>query len=171
MKEQVRDARAGAFVDGLLQDSRYGARVLRRNPIFTLTAALSLAIGIGATTTIFTVANALLLRASPGVANPGRLVDIVPTMKGHFGLTFSTYAVYLDMRERITTLEDVYAYQLEPKPLRGLRTLTGTDAPNACSPVRSRSIISRRSACRPRPGGSSRAADGSHGRTPVRSSS
>jgi predicted permease len=122
VKDQVRDVRAGAFVDGLLQDSRYGARVLRRNPVFTVTAALSLAIGIGATTTIFTLANALLLRASPGVAEPSRLVDIVPTMKGHFGLLFTTHAVYLDVRERITTLQDVYAYELEPKPL-GLRVL------------------------------------------------
>ena len=126
VKEQVRDARAGAFVDGFLQDSRYGARVLRRNPIFALTAALSLAIGIGATTTIFTVANALLLRASPGVAEPSRLVDIVPTMKGHFGLIFSTYPVYLEVRERITTLQDVYAYEIEPKPL-SLRVL-GSDS-------------------------------------------
>jgi predicted permease len=124
VKEQVRDAKAGAFVDGLLQDSRYGARVLRRNPIFTLTAALSLAIGIGATTTIFTVANALLLRASPGVTEPSRLVDIVPTVKGHFGLTLTPYPVYLDVRERITTLQDVYAYELEPKPL----SLRATDA-------------------------------------------
>lgn len=40
-----------------LQDVRYAARLLRRNPLFTLTAALSLAIGIGATTTIFAVAS------------------------------------------------------------------------------------------------------------------
>jgi predicted permease len=114
---RIRDARAGAFIDGLRQDARYGARVLRRNPIFAVTAALSLAIGIGATTTIFTVANALLLRAAPGVADPGRLVDIVPTMKGHFGLIFTPYRIYLDVRERITTLQDVYAYELEPKPV------------------------------------------------------
>ena len=117
VKDQVRDAKAGAFVDGLLQDSRYGVRVLRRNPIFTLTAALSLAIGIGATTTIFTVANALLLRASPGVAEPGRLVDIVPGVKGHFGLIPVTHAIYLELRERITTLEGVYGYQLDPQAL------------------------------------------------------
>ena len=116
-KARVRDARAGAFVDGVQQDARYGARVLRRNPIFAITAALSLAIGIGATTTIFTVANGLLLRAAPGVAEPNRLVDIVPTMKGHFGLIFTTYGIYLDVRERITTLQDVYAYELEPKPV------------------------------------------------------
>jgi putative ABC transport system permease protein len=130
VKAQVRDVKMGAFVDGVLQDLRYGARVLRRNPIFTLTAALSLAIGIGATTTIFTVANALLLRASPGVSEPGRLVDIVPTMKGHFGLILTPHAVYLEVRERITTLQDVYAYELEPKPLslRVLRPDSGQGA-------------------------------------------
>ena len=123
VKEQVRDVKMGAFADGVLQDLRYGARVLRRNPIFTLTAALSLAIGIGATTTIFTVANSLLLRTSPGVADPGRLVDIAPAIKGQFGLTFSTYSVYQDLRERVTTLENVYAYELEPKAV----SLRGSD--------------------------------------------
>jgi hypothetical protein len=61
VKEQVREVRAGSFVETLLQDVRYAARLLRRNPLFTLTAASSLAIGIGATTTVFTVANGLLL--------------------------------------------------------------------------------------------------------------
>ena len=55
VKEQVRGVRAGAFVETTLLDIRYAARLLRRNPLFTATAALSQAIGIGATTTIFTV--------------------------------------------------------------------------------------------------------------------
>jgi predicted permease len=122
LKDRVRDVRAGALLDGFFQDSRYGARVLRRNPLFTVSAALSLAIGIGATTTIFTVANGLLLRSAPGVPEPDRLVDVVPTMKGHFGLTFSSYDVYRDIRDRVTTLQDVYAYHLEPQP-RSLRAL------------------------------------------------
>jgi predicted permease len=128
-KARVRDARAGAFLDGLHQDARYGARVLRRNPIFAVTAALSLAVGIGATTTIFTVANALLLRAAPGVTGPDRLVDIVPAMKGHFGLVFNSYADFLDLRQRAATLDGVYAYQLEPIPLslRPLRAEAGQE--------------------------------------------
>ena len=50
--------------------------MLRRNPIVTATAVLSLAIGIGANTAVFTVANALLFRAPTGVVDADRLVDI-----------------------------------------------------------------------------------------------
>jgi len=113
----VRQARAGAGIDRFLQDVRYGARILRRNPIFTLTAALSLAIGIGATTTIFTIANGLLLRAAPGAADPDTLVDIVRAEKGRFGIALTSFADYLDVRQRVTTVQDVYAYELEPEPL------------------------------------------------------
>ena len=76
VKQQVRDGRSGAFVDTLLQDGRHGARLLLRQPLFTLTAMLSLAITIGANTTIFSLANALLLRPPTGVADPDSLVDI-----------------------------------------------------------------------------------------------
>ena len=114
IKEQVRDARAGAFLDTLLQDVRYGARLLRRNPLFALTAALSLALGIGATTTIFTVANGLLLRTSEGVADPDRLVDVVRIQRGDTGVDEISYPDYLELRRRTTTLSDVFAYKLQP---------------------------------------------------------
>src|SRR5881394_3765895 len=67
--------RRGMIADDARRDLHYSARLLRRNPIFALTAALSLAIGIGANVTIFTIANALLLRAPAGVTEPHRLVD------------------------------------------------------------------------------------------------
>ena len=57
VKEHVREVRAGAFIDTLVQDARYAGHLLVRNPLFTLTAVLSLSIGIGATTSVFTVAN------------------------------------------------------------------------------------------------------------------
>src|SRR5687767_3233097 len=105
IKEQVRDARTGAFVDTLLQDVRYGARLLRRNPLFTLTAAVSLAIGIAATTTIFTVANGLLMRSAVGVADPDRLVDIVSLERGDTGVEPFSYPDYLDLRRRAMTVD------------------------------------------------------------------
>ena len=63
--EGVFDTGLSATLDTFALDVRYAARLLRRNPVFTVTAALSLAIGIGATTPIVTVANGLLLRRSP----------------------------------------------------------------------------------------------------------
>src|SRR6266540_1774320 len=64
------------MLDSWLHDVRYAARLLRRNPLFALTAVVSLAIGIGANTTIFTIANALLFKRPIGVEQPDRLVDI-----------------------------------------------------------------------------------------------
>ena len=77
----------------------YTARLLRRNPILTITATLSLAIGIGANTTIFTVANGLLLQPAAGVAEPSRLVDI-GSSGGGAGFGPISYPNYLDSRRR-----------------------------------------------------------------------
>ena len=104
------------MLETLWQDVRYGARLLSRSPLFTLTAALSLAIGIGANTTIFSIASALLLRPLPGLAEPGRLVDIGRTQGGE-DFDTSSYPNYLDIRARTTTLSDVYAMDLEPRPM------------------------------------------------------
>ena len=110
------------MLETLWQDTRYGLRLLRRSPLFTLTAALSLAIGIGANTTIFSAASALLLRPLPGVAEPGRLVDIGRTQNGK-DFDNSSYPNYRDVRARVTTLSDVYAMKFEPQAMG----LGGTD--------------------------------------------
>jgi putative ABC transport system permease protein len=102
--------------DTWLQDARYALRLLRKSPLFTATAALSLAIGIGADTTIFSVANALLLRPLPGLADHTRLVDVGRTQNGS-GFDTVSYPNYVDFKARTTTLEDVYAYRPEPQPL------------------------------------------------------
>jgi predicted permease len=91
-------------------------RLLRRNPLFALTAVLSLAIGIGANTTIFTIANALLFKPPLGVADASRLVDVGRSQDGQ-GFDNGSYSNYLDIRARNTVFSGIYAYRLGPEPM------------------------------------------------------
>ena len=79
--QQVREERAGASIDAVMQDIRYGARMLRANPGFTLVVVLSLAAGIGANSAIFSIANAVLLKTVP-IAEPDDLVQSCATSRG-----------------------------------------------------------------------------------------
>jgi predicted permease len=101
-------ARSFSWIGDAGRDLRHALRLLRRNPVVTIVATMSLAIGIGANTTVFTVTNALLFRPAGGVVDPERLVDIGSTRNGA-GFGPSSYLNYVDIRQRATTV-DAYAY-------------------------------------------------------------
>jgi len=103
VKEKVREARLGTGLDTIAQDIRYAARTLRSNPGFVLIAILSLALGIGANTAIFSIYNGILLTGSP-IADSDRFVDIYTREDESDFMAHgpSSYADYLDVREQLT---------------------------------------------------------------------
>jgi predicted permease len=102
VKEQCRERRGLPFLDQLGQDLRYSARQLRRSPGFTAVAVLSLALGIGANTAIFTLLDQVLLRTLP-VKNPQELVQLQWHGENNapsFGKGTVSYPFYRDIRDR-----------------------------------------------------------------------
>src|SRR5437867_13392414 len=76
MQEVTRHMRAWTLLESLWHDVRYALRTMRRRPVFTTVAILSLSLGIGANTAIFTLINTLMLRMRP-VREPEQLVELL----------------------------------------------------------------------------------------------
>ena len=111
VKEEIRSAGWEAMVETLLQDLRYALRMLRRNPGFAAVAILSLALGIGANASVFSVVNALLLRPLP-VERPDQLAFL----ETKSGITQS-FPNYRDVRDRNQTFAGLAGYRLAPMEL------------------------------------------------------
>ena len=76
VKEECRDARGVTMIENTIKDLRYSARMLRKNPVFTVVAVATLALGIGANTAIFSLLDAVMLRFLP-VEKPEELVQLL----------------------------------------------------------------------------------------------
>jgi predicted permease len=107
VKETIHEMSNWNVVEQLSQDLRYGVRLLRRSPAFSLVAVLTLALGIGANTAIFTVVNAVLLRPLP-FAQPGQLVRIWES-KGDWNRNVVDPFNFLTWRERTRSFQQMAA--------------------------------------------------------------
>jgi predicted permease len=117
LQEASREMRGIRFIETLLQDLKYGLRMLRRNPGFTFVAALTLALGIGANTAIFSVVNAVLLRPLP-YQDPDRLVTASPYRRATNGYTILS-PTFLNWRAQSQSFEHLAAYTTGTSDLTG----------------------------------------------------
>src|SRR5215472_2043389 len=103
-KEECREARGISFIDSLLQDLRFGLRMMRKNLGFTATAVIALALGIGVNTTVFTAFDALTMRPR-AVQDPEHLVGVYGTKEGEGNaLSYPDYIYYCDHSKTLSDL-------------------------------------------------------------------
>ncbi|HEX8141026.1 MAG TPA: ABC transporter permease [Pyrinomonadaceae bacterium] len=114
-KERYRRQRGLPLIETILQDLRYGLRRLTRSPGFTTVALLSLALGIGANTAIFSLVNTALLRPLP-IERPDELVSLTNAVENRAFPTFS-YPNYKDIRDRNEVFAGLLAYRFAPLSL------------------------------------------------------
>ena len=132
-KESYRDQKGLPFLETLLQDSRHALRRLRNSPAFTITTVLTLALGIGATTSIFTLVHAVLLKSLP-VANPRDLYRLgkearccyYPAYSQDEGFSLVSYDLYKYLRDNTQGFAELAAFSAGGS-LYGIRRSGGSE--------------------------------------------
>lgn len=135
MKEDYRDHRGLPFIETLLQDARHALRRLRKTPAFTVTTVLTLALGIGATTSIFTLTHAVLLK-SLAVSNPADLYRLGKEThccvwggyRQDGGFSIVSYDLYLHFRDNTKGFSELAAFQAGGGSLFGVRRASAAEA-------------------------------------------
>jgi len=149
VKEVTRDVWGFRWLENLLQDLRYGVRQLRKNPGFTPVAVLTLALGIGANTAIFSVVNSVLLQPLPMRAGHRVVVIWVNNPGQGWSRMGPSGLDYLDWREQSKSFEDLFLFEHgtgtvtgvgEPEQVAGLRVTTNFGDFFAVKPVLGRTF-------------------------------
>ena len=143
---------------GLLQDLRYGVRLLRRQPGFAAVAMLTMALGIGATTMLFSVAYGVLLKPLPW-SHADRLLRVTETRQGRTGRVVGTVSngTFLAWRDHPSTIEDLGGW------LTQTATLTGAGDPVRLSMIPTTPSLFRILSVRPLIGRLFRESEGARG--------
>ena len=145
---KLQHARGDSTMDTILQDLRHSVRALRRNPGFTTVAVLTLALGIGANTAIFSVVNAVLLRPLP-YPEPARLV-MAWESENDGGPTLVSPANFVDWTEHSDTCTHIAALRGwdanlsgvdEPERLRGAMVTAELFAALGVAPLAGRTFL------------------------------
>ncbi len=118
IKEQCRDTRRVNYLENLVQDIRYAFRQFRRSPGFTVVVVLTLALGVGANTAIFSLINALMLRMLP-VRDPGQLVELLHRYPGEPRMNGFSWPSYEHFRDHNHVFSGLIGFAPFPFRLRG----------------------------------------------------
>jgi putative ABC transport system permease protein len=144
LKETIREMGGWTSLERCMQDLRYGVRLLRRSPGFSTVAILTLALGIGANTAIFSVVNAFLLRPLP-FTDSSRLMRIWPVND-----SVTSYPDFLDWKTQSRSFERMEVYNPRsfnitggdrPQHVQGLRTSGGLLQLLRVSPIYGRTLV------------------------------